>query len=145
MWKVMIVDDEQTARLGLERIISETMPELIVTTKAENGMDALEKIEKRQPDIVISDISMPVMDGIELSRQVRKQYPQIVMIMLTAYDNFSYVQQCLTNQVFDYVLKPIEEDAFLKVMEKAVSDRHTESSSSSIQSCIPSTRRAVCL
>lgn len=112
MWKVMIVDDEQTARLGLERIISETMPELIVTTKAENGMDALEKIEKRQPDIVISDISMPVMDGIELSRQVRKQYPQIVMIMLTAYDNFSYVQQCLTNQVFDYVLKPIEEDAF---------------------------------
>ena len=43
MWKVMIVDDEQTARLGLERIISETMPELIVTTKAENGMDALEK------------------------------------------------------------------------------------------------------
>ena len=71
MWKVMIVDDEQTARLGLERIISETMPELIVTTKAENGMDALEKIEKRQPDIVISDISMPVMDGIELSRQVR--------------------------------------------------------------------------
>lgn len=122
MWKVMIVDDEQTARLGLERIISETMPELIVTTKAENGMDALEKIEKRQPDIVISDISMPVMDGIELSRQVRKQYPQIVMIMLTAYDNFSYVQQCLTNQVFDYVLKPIEEDAFLKVMEKAVSE-----------------------
>ena len=78
MWKVMIVDDEQTARLGLERIISETMPELIVTTKAENGMDALEKIEKRQPDIVISDISMPVMDGIELSRQVRKQYPQTV-------------------------------------------------------------------
>ena len=57
MWKVMIVDDEQTARLGLERIISETMPELIVTTKAENGMDALEKIEKRQPDIVISDSS----------------------------------------------------------------------------------------
>ena len=145
MWKVMIVDDEQTARLGLERIISETMPELIVTTKAENGMDALEKIEKRQPDIVISDISMPVMDGIELSRQVRKQYPQIVMIMLTAYDNFSYVQQCLTNQVFDYVLKPIEEDAFLKVMEKPSRKRHTESSSSSIQSCIPSTRRAVCL
>lgn len=122
MWKVMIVDDEQSARLGLERIISETLPELIVIAKAENGADALEKIEKRQPDIIISDISMPVMDGIDLSREIRRLYPQIVMVMLTAYDNFSYVQQCLTNQVFDYVLKPIEESAFLNVMEKAVAE-----------------------
>lgn len=76
-----------------------------VVGEASDGKEALALIHVSQPDIVISDIRMPHMDGLELQRRIKKSYPNIKMIMLSGYDDFDYVRQALKNGAVDYILK----------------------------------------
>ena len=74
--------------------------------EAANGKDAMDQIEKLQPQIVISDVVMPLMDGVDFTVAVHHRYPHIQMIILSGYDNFEYVKQTLMQGVVDYILKP---------------------------------------
>ncbi|MBP3241095.1 MAG: response regulator [Oribacterium sp.] len=109
MIKVMIVDDERFVRRG---IIQETDWELIgceVVAEATNGIEALEKAKEVHPDLVVSDIRMPEMDGLELSQHLIELFPDIKLILLTAYSDFEYARQALRIGVSDYLLKPFED------------------------------------
>ena len=81
--------------------------------EAANGKDAMDQIEKLQPQIVISDVVMPLMDGVDFTVAVHHRYPHIQMIILSGYDNFEYVKQTLMQGVVDYILK------LLGVLQKA--------------------------
>ncbi|MCR5278573.1 MAG: response regulator [Lachnospiraceae bacterium] len=109
MTKVMIVDDEKYVRMGIK---SETDWSLIgceVVAEASNGEEALALSEEARPDLVISDIRMPKMDGIELATKLLEKYPNIKVIFLTAYNEFEYARQAVRLGVSDYLLKPFKD------------------------------------
>ncbi len=109
MTKVLIVDDEKYVRMGIK---SETDWALIgceVVGEAANGVEGLEKAESLRPDLVVSDIRMPKMDGIEMAEKILDKYPSTKVIFLTAYNEFEYARQAIRIGVSDYLLKPFQD------------------------------------
>ena len=108
MLKVIIVDDEYLIRDSMESLIPWNENGFEVIGKAENGKEALALIEQSPPDLVISDIRMPIMTGLELLEIVKSKYPDIFFISISGYDDFEYVQKSLNFGANAYILKPIE-------------------------------------
>lgn len=119
MYKVLIADDENIICRGLAGMISKH-PKLQVVALAEDGEIALEKAKDTQPDLMFVDINMPFLNGLELIEKIKQILPDVVIIVVTGYDDFEFVQKALRLGVADYVLKPIMEEAFFKVLDEAV-------------------------
>ncbi|WP_136604197.1 response regulator transcription factor [Paenibacillus dokdonensis] len=105
MYKVMIVDDEMLARVGIKSLIPWEESGFVVVKEAENGKKAFEWIMENPVDIVITDIKMPIMNGIELIRQVRERKPGVKFLVLSSFDDFEYVREALKNGAEDYFIK----------------------------------------
>ena len=101
--KVLIVDDEFITRQGISHMIIWEQEGFLLVGEASNGQEGIEMIEKYQPDIVLADIVMPVLNGIEFSMILQEKYPNIKLIILSSYDNFEYVRTTLLNGAVDYV------------------------------------------
>ncbi|MBB6023503.1 two-component system response regulator YesN [Paenibacillus sp. JGP012] len=106
MYRVLLVDDEQDVREGLVVEVDWEAMDLRIVGLAENGREALEMAERVEPDIVITDISMPFMDGLELARRLRERNPLVKVVILTGYDEFDYARQAVSLSVDEYLLKP---------------------------------------
>lgn len=119
MVKILVVEDENIIRKGLIGTIDWLSAGFVVAGEAINGKDGLEKIEKIKPDLVITDIRMPVMDGLEMLRKAEEKNFKFEKILLTSYGEFEYAQEGIKLGVIDYILKPIDEDIFYKALEKA--------------------------
>lgn len=122
MYKVMIVEDEPIIRNGIARSINWGSLGCKVVAMEENGKLAFAKFESLQPDIVVSDIMMPEMDGLELADRILSSSDRTRIILLTGYKEFDYVKHALTLGVFSYILKPTDPDELEKTVEKAVSE-----------------------
>lgn len=107
MYKVMIIDDEKSIRNLLKVAIKWEDYNLCVAGEAQSGIEAINIIDDIQPDIVFVDIRMPFMDGIEFSKLAMKRYPDLKIIILTAYNDFEYARECIGIGISDYMLKPI--------------------------------------
>ena len=99
--RIMIVDDDFLVRTNLKRLL-ETSEKCrnagyMIIAEAADGDQALHQIEMTEPDVIISDIKMPQMDGLELQKEVKREHPEISMIMLSGYDDLDYVRQALKN------------------------------------------------
>ena len=105
MYKVMIVDDEYPARNMLDLLINWEENGFQMAAKAENGKQALELYEKLHPDLLITDIQMPVMDGIQLIREIRKENERQCVLVLSCHESFDYAQQAIRLGVRDYLIK----------------------------------------
>ncbi|MCI8994702.1 MAG: response regulator [Lachnospiraceae bacterium] len=105
MYKVMIVDDEYPARNMLDLLINWEENGFEMAAKAENGKQALEIYEKLRPELLITDIQMPVMDGISLIREIRKENPKQCVLVLSCHESFDYAQQAIRLGVRDYLIK----------------------------------------
>lgn len=120
MIKVLIVDDEYIMRQGLKYMINWEQEGYEIVGEATNGAEALQLTEELQPHIIICDIVMPLLNGVDFSEAVHKMYPQIQTIILSGYDNFEYVRHTLMNGVVDYILKPtLNQEELRKVLRKA--------------------------
>lgn len=119
MVKILVVEDENIIRKGLIGTIDWLSAGFVVAGEAINGKDGLEKIEKIKPDLVITDIRMPIMDGLEMLRKAEEKGFKFEKILLTSYGEFEYAQEGIKLGVIDYILKPIDEDIFYKALEKA--------------------------
>jgi two-component system response regulator YesN len=106
MYRVLLVDDEEDVREGLVIEVDWEALDLRIAGLAENGREALEMAERVEPDIVITDISMPFMDGLELARRLRERNPLVKVVILTGYDEFDYARQAVSLSVDEYLLKP---------------------------------------
>ncbi|MFA9463798.1 MAG: response regulator [Velocimicrobium sp.] len=104
MIKVLIVDDQEIVREGLKMILS-LHQEIEIVGEAMNGQDLIEKLTQVIPEVILMDIRMPVMDGIEATRRVKQAYPQIKIIILTTFDEDEYIFQVLKNGADGYILK----------------------------------------
>lgn len=107
MYKLILVDDEPIVREGLMNTIDWASHGFELAGDYANGRDALEAVELLRPDLVLTDINMPFMNGLELSAAISASHPNVKIIILTGYDQFDYAQQALRMKVYDFILKPI--------------------------------------
>ncbi|MFV0362401.1 MAG: response regulator [Suipraeoptans sp.] len=117
MYKILIVDDEISARQFIRQIVEKKCPEYQVIDTAENGAEALEKIESNKPDIVISDIRMPVMDGVKLVEELSIRYPDIILVLVTGYQEFDYAKRAIKAGVSEYLLKPVKPGELQRLLQ----------------------------
>lgn len=118
LYKVLIVDDEEEIRLGIIKKIPWQKYGFIVVGDAENGKDALECVERLQPDIIMTDIKMPFMDGLELGERVSKISPSTKIIIFSGSDDLQYAHKAIKINVVEYVLKPINSNELIEVLKK---------------------------
>ncbi len=116
--RVVVVEDEIRIREGICKLINKMFPELEIAGSAENGKEGLAYIEQYKPSLVITDIRMPVMDGLEMLKRAQEKeiFPKV--IVLSAYSEFSYAQQAVRLGVKDYLIKPIVVQEFVQVINK---------------------------
>lgn len=129
-YKVMIADDEKNIVEGLCRLIDWEGEGCRIVATASNGVQALEQIQELDPDIVISDIRMPLMSGLEMIERA-SEVSHARFIIISGYSDFEYARKCLSLNVFSYLLKPVDEDELLqslRSLQQAVNaDRHASS------------------
>ena len=122
LYTLLIVDDEEIEREGMAQFIPWDTYEMKVVGTARNGAEGLEKIAKYKPDLAIVDIKMPVMNGIEMIRQAREQYPDMTFVVLSGYGDYEFTSQAMELEVRHYILKPCDESKMIPVLNKAFAE-----------------------
>lgn len=120
MYKLLIADDEQLERQALRFIIEKNLPEIEVVGETGDGVSAIRISESENPDIVLMDIRMPGINGLEAAKSIRELLPEAVIIMLTAMEEFSYAKEALTIGAAEYLLKPVRPDDLVRVLGEVV-------------------------
>ncbi len=118
MYRVMIIDDELPARRLLQASIDWKSLDMELAGEAASGIEAINIIDELRPDIVFVDISMPFMNGIEFTKVATKRYTDLMIIILTGFDDFEYARQCVRLPVIEYMLKPIVRQDVTEVLTK---------------------------
>ena len=119
-YHLLIVDDENTIRRGLAGFMPWDAIDCVVDGAARDGAEALEMLQTGSPDIVITDIKMPRMDGIELAKYIHENRPWIKVIILTGYAEFEYAHSAISYGVASYVLKPVAKDTLIESVQKLI-------------------------
>lgn len=125
-YKLLMVDDEEEVRNGVLQKIDWLKYGFEIVGAAENGKEALEIAEKTFPDVVITDIKMPFMDGMQLSKIIKGKYPMTRIVVLTGFDEFYYAQKAISFNVAEYLLKPISANELINVLIKLKSQLDKE-------------------
>ena len=118
-YTVIVAEDEELLLNNLVQKIQKADPDFQVAGTAQTGDQALALIEQLSPDLVVTDIRMPVMDGLTLARNIHQQYPHILTVILSGYADFQYAQEALRQGVFDYLLKPVTRESLESTLGKA--------------------------
>ena len=108
IYTVLLVDDEEEVIQVIMKKINWEGLGFSVIGYATNGVKALEMVEEFQPDVVMTDIKMPYMDGMELSGRIKTELPATKILLFTGYDEFEYAKQAVRYQVMEYILKPVK-------------------------------------
>lgn len=126
MYRLILADDEADVREGVLHEIDWERGGFEVVDRAENGREALEMVERWQPDVLVTDIRMPFMDGLELSERVRRLRPDTKIIILTGYDEFEYARRSIQLGIEEFVLKPFSSQELLQALQKVKAELDRE-------------------
>lgn len=118
LYRIILVDDEEEVRKGMIRKLDWQKLGFEVVGDAENGEEALEKIEQLEPEVVMTDIRMPYMDGLTLTARIRQKYPSIKVLIFSGFDDFEYAQQAIKLNVTEYVLKPVNMEEMTEILNR---------------------------
>ncbi|SHI48033.1 response regulator transcription factor [Pseudobutyrivibrio xylanivorans] len=118
MYNVMLVDDEEEIRLAIEKKINWEELGFKVVGTAENGYEALDMALERHPDVVLTDINMPFMNGLEFSKQLKAELPSTKFVILSGYDEFEYAKEAIEIAVVEYILKPVNSDELYQLFSR---------------------------
>jgi len=152
-WSIIIADDEAIIREGIRGAIAWEQLGLTVVGEAEDGEEALELALAHQVDIMLVDLSMPIMNGLTLIRHIHEQLPACKIIIITGHDEFSYAQEAIKLEVTDYILKPVNPEHLTEVLGSVIAkleNDHTQhnimqTASKQIEKHIDLLRDRVCL
>ena len=120
MYRVLLADDEQIERMALARRLMRRFGDILQISEATNGKEAVQLYEKEHSQIIIMDISMPELNGVEAAEKIRSMDEDCIIVFLTAYDEFSYAKRAIVIRALDYLLKPCDEEELTAVMEEAM-------------------------
>ncbi|CAH0343898.1 response regulator [Bacillus sp. CECT 9360] len=121
MWNLLIADDETIIRRGLKGAVDWEKFSIDIVGEAEDGELALDMAKQLKPDLLLIDICMPFLNGIDLIKQLENNLPDSLFIIITGHDEFTYAKQAVRMKVFDYLLKPVNVTELESVVERAVS------------------------
>lgn len=137
MYRVFLVDDRVDVVEGIMALVPWESLGCVAVGSATNGRDAYERIDAKQPDIIITDIKMPVMDGLQLIELCKEQKQQIRFIVLSGYDDFAFAQKAVRLGVDEYILKPagVEEisETLKRIVESLDEEREKDASVRSLR------------
>lgn len=126
MYKLLIVDDEPTVRIGLQSYFNWSSFGIEIMGEADDGDVALEMIERERPDLVLTDVRMPNMDGITLSRHINERYPQTKIVFVSGHDDADYLKSAMKVSAVDYIFKPVNLQELSAVLKRVVADLDAE-------------------
>ncbi len=118
MYRVMLIDDEMPVRKLMLSSIDWASLDMEVVGEAASGVEAINVIDDMRPDIAFVDISMPFMNGIEFTEVVTRRYPELIIIIMTAFDKFEYARKCVSLPVFEYMLKPMVREEVMDTLKR---------------------------
>ena len=117
-YRILLVDDEAEIRQGIARKIDWEASGFEVVGEAENGEEALERAETLEPDVVLTDIRMPYMDGLVLTERLRQSRPSVKVVIFSGYDDFEYAKQAIKLGVAEYILKPVNAEELTAILAR---------------------------
>ena len=117
-YRLVIAEDEELERSALRLIIRTQLPQYEIAAQAANGVELMEMCREYKPDVVLMDISMPVLNGLDAMRQLQASYPNLEFIVLSAHADFEYAKTALQLGAFDYLTKPIKTDVLLSALTR---------------------------
>ncbi|MBM7622856.1 response regulator transcription factor [Sporohalobacter salinus] len=126
MYRVLIVDDEPLERKAMRKVITERVKELRLIGEATNGEEALEITKAENPDLILMDIKMPKVDGLEATKKIIDSYPGTKIVIITAYNEFNYAQQAIKYGAVDYLLKPVKPDKIVDIFMELITEIEEE-------------------
>lgn len=118
LYRIILVDDEEEVRKSIIKKIDWEAAGFQVAGDAENGEEALEKIDALEPDLILTDIRMPYMDGLALAERVRQRFPSMRIIIFSGYDDFEYAKQAIKLNVTEYILKPVNVEELTAILKR---------------------------
>lgn len=118
MYHVLVVDDEPLMRTYLSRCIPDCCSDFDVPAVSPDGIDAVKKLGEMTFHVLITDIKMPGMDGLELTSYVREHYPDIIVVIISGYTDFEYARKAIQYQVIDYLVKPLVDSQLIGVLKE---------------------------
>ena len=121
MYRVLVVDDEKIEREGIKFLLSGEEGEFEIS-EASNGRQALEILRNEEIDLLLTDIKMPHMDGLELAKKAKEEKEELQIVIFSGYNDFSFAQEAIRYGVKEYVLKPVDPDIFSETLEKVRSE-----------------------
>lgn len=116
MYKVLLVDDEMLDLEGLERLIPWNSLEMQVVSAVNSGFEALEYLQSNPVDVLVSDIKMPIMSGLELAGRALELNPKLKTVFISGYEDFQYAKKAIQLNVSGYILKPVDDDEVIRVL-----------------------------
>ena len=136
MYSIMIVEDEYLVRQGIASLVNYEQFGMQVIAQAENGIEAWQKFQENPADILLTDINMPQMNGLELAKLVREQAPKCHIVFLTGYDDFDYARTAIKLGADDYLLKPFSKDDVEEMLAKLQTKLDKERKKAQIQNLV---------
>ena len=113
MYRILIVEDEELERTSMKIFLEENLPDVEIVGEAKSGYEAVEMIGNCDINLILVDINIPGIDGMEVIKYARKKLPQAVIIITTAYDDFNIAHKAIKLKVDDFLLKPIRKEVLL--------------------------------
>ncbi|MDF3004959.1 MAG: DNA-binding response regulator [Oscillospiraceae bacterium] len=136
MLKIVVVEDEELVRRGIVLAVDWAALDCAIVGEATNGEDGITEVERYNPDIIITDIKMPKMDGLEMVRQLRERGNTANIIILTAYSSFAYAQSAIKLGAVDYLLKPFHDSDLEQAIKRIVSNKSEDTAEYEPSSCV---------
>ncbi|MFH2115286.1 MAG: response regulator [Spirochaetota bacterium] len=125
MIRVVVVDDEDLSRYAIRKLLSDSFVDVSVVGEAVNGQEAVQLVRELRPDLVIMDVRLPGLDGLEASRRINRILQKVRIIIVSAYDDFSYAQKALNLGLAGYMLKPVTEEDVSGTLARVLDDIRT--------------------
>lgn len=120
MYRAIVADDEELIRNGISKLIESFKLGIKVIATAQDGLETLDIYEKYIPDILLIDINIPHISGLECIKRIREKNSTSVIIIISGYDKFEYAKQAIENNVDFYLLKPVDDDEFYEILKQSI-------------------------
>lgn len=127
MFRVLIVEDEIWIAALIRSILTDGLPDVQIAGEAKNGQEALDMITELHPDIVLTDINLPIMSGLDVIQKAREDGYEGKIVVISGYNDFNYAQQALRCGVTDYLLKPVDDEELCQVVSRIMGGLRTDS------------------